>query len=490
MMRKRAGSAGGVETSSDEGEPSLPIFDQQLHLNGSNDETPRRRKRDESSTSSSSGDINQKVESSLLSQSPILDPPMNIPSRQQQMLKQQYEEAAASSTTKKLPTPDSSSPGVIKPISAVATLLPSSSLSQSATFPLNIQAPDPSKLMAFDLVGASNLHHSTDLGANNLVDSTKVSTPRLPTAPLTTEESSPITNTKRSQVLFPVQLHRLLTDAMQDPDLADIISWHPDGHSFSVRNADAFSAKVLPVYFGAKTKYRSFQRQLQLYDFVRAPSAGNDSDSSRKTNILDMMLHHKLFHRDKPELARFIRRRTIKKSGNGHKQQSSPIDPKLMAALEAEAKKASQVPQQQRKRSHSQHGPSISSGMFQHQQSIATNMNLATRSMMPSSYEIFQSLNHQQSSQSRDIKQEMIDHRLLQAQPTGPPPPPMPTVLHQHVYPALSSTLDPFNNPQQYTSESGLDMRHYVLAGANANVDPGTASDIIKLFQEDKEDEK
>jgi len=77
-------------------------------------------------------------------------------------------------------------------------------------------------------------------------------------------------NTGGVQNPFPERLHDMLT---QDK-YPDIVSWAPHGRCFVVRKPKEFEKNVLEQYFN-QTKYRSFQRQLNLYGFKRL-TGGSD----------------------------------------------------------------------------------------------------------------------------------------------------------------------------------------------------------------------
>ncbi|KAI8868940.1 hypothetical protein GQ42DRAFT_114137, partial [Ramicandelaber brevisporus] len=51
-----------------------------------------------------------------------------------------------------------------------------------------------------------------------------------------------------------------------DPKLDHLISWTSSGHSFVVKDVDAFASIVLPAYF-KHNNWQSFQRQLNMYNF-------------------------------------------------------------------------------------------------------------------------------------------------------------------------------------------------------------------------------
>lgn len=49
-----------------------------------------------------------------------------------------------------------------------------------------------------------------------------------------------------------------------------IVSWLPHGRSFRVHKPKSFVQRIIPHYF-KQSKYKSFQRQLHLYEFIRTP---------------------------------------------------------------------------------------------------------------------------------------------------------------------------------------------------------------------------
>jgi hypothetical protein len=59
----------------------------------------------------------------------------------------------------------------------------------------------------------------------------------------------------------------MLYDA-EENDFSHIVSWNSDGTSFKVHDQMVFVDEIMPTYFN-QTKYKSFQRQLNLYGFVR-----------------------------------------------------------------------------------------------------------------------------------------------------------------------------------------------------------------------------
>ena len=62
---------------------------------------------------------------------------------------------------------------------------------------------------------------------------------------------------------FPIRLYSILE--MEDPS---IIGWSHSGVAFRVKDVDRFREETLPRYFRHQ-KITSFQRQLNLYGFIR-----------------------------------------------------------------------------------------------------------------------------------------------------------------------------------------------------------------------------
>jgi hypothetical protein len=66
---------------------------------------------------------------------------------------------------------------------------------------------------------------------------------------------------------FPWILHDMLEEA-ETGCFDAIVSWFPDGHGFKVHQIDLFAERIIPCYFN-QTKYKSFQRQLNVWGFQR-----------------------------------------------------------------------------------------------------------------------------------------------------------------------------------------------------------------------------
>ena len=84
----------------------------------------------------------------------------------------------------------------------------------------------------------------------------------------------PITTTPRlhnnvvnKELHFPAKLYIML-EAVDNLALSHVVSWLPNGRGFHVKDASKFMDLIAPHFFKA-TKYRSFQRQLNLWGFIR-----------------------------------------------------------------------------------------------------------------------------------------------------------------------------------------------------------------------------
>lgn len=76
-------------------------------------------------------------------------------------------------------------------------------------------------------------------------------------------------NLSSSKLPFLWKLHEMLDDVEKTGD-DHIVSWLHDGKSFRVHKPKSFVQKIIPYYFN-QSKFKSFQRQLHLYEFVRTP---------------------------------------------------------------------------------------------------------------------------------------------------------------------------------------------------------------------------
>mmetsp|Transcript_5391 Transcript_5391/g.13544 ORF Transcript_5391/g.13544 Transcript_5391/m.13544 type:complete len:349 (-) Transcript_5391:110-1156(-) len=103
-----------------------------------------------------------------------------------------------------------------------------------------------------------------------------------------------------STSLFPRKLHLMLQKCTSDGN-DGIVSWLSDGRAFKVHNVPEFVSVILPKYF-KQTKYKSFQRQLNLWRFERILT-GADKGA----------YHHPNFLQQRPSLCSRLKRRGHKK---------------------------------------------------------------------------------------------------------------------------------------------------------------------------------
>eukprot|EP00934_Nitzschia_sp_Nitz4_P002873 Nitzschia sp. Nitz4//scaffold28_size193895//69482//70572//NITZ4_001648-RA/size193895-snap-gene-0.339-mRNA-1//-1//CDS//3329545931//2863//frame0 len=104
---------------------------------------------------------------------------------------------------------------------------------------------------------------------------------------------------------FPSILHGML-EAEEEKGNGHIVSWNPDGFSFTIHKPKVFADKIMGKYFN-QTKYKSFQRQLNLYQFARD-----------KEGAVKGIYSHRFFVRCNRRLCKFVRR-----PGRRTKQKSS-----------------------------------------------------------------------------------------------------------------------------------------------------------------------
>jgi hypothetical protein len=94
----------------------------------------------------------------------------------------------------------------------------------------------------------------------------------------------------------------------------NIVSWQPHGKAFRVHDHEEFAGTIIPRYF-KQTKYKSFQRQLNLYGFHRIRNKGLDKGA----------YCHPLFIRNKKSMSlRMLIRQRIKGNDARTELQENP----------------------------------------------------------------------------------------------------------------------------------------------------------------------
>jgi len=103
---------------------------------------------------------------------------------------------------------------------------------------------------------------------------------------------------------FPQKLHQMLSDLEKEEGGTAIASYLPHGRAFAIHKPNEFVKTIMPKYF-RMSRFSSFQRQLNLYEFMRITD-GQDKGA----------YFHELFIRGRPVLASQIRRNKIKGASN------------------------------------------------------------------------------------------------------------------------------------------------------------------------------
>jgi hypothetical protein len=76
-----------------------------------------------------------------------------------------------------------------------------------------------------------------------------------------------------STAQFPVRLHDMMT-FVETRGMESVIGWVLGGRGFMIHNSNKL-ADILPLFFG-QTKYKSFLRQLNMWDFDRISHGPNN----------------------------------------------------------------------------------------------------------------------------------------------------------------------------------------------------------------------
>lgn len=116
-----------------------------------------------------------------------------------------------------------------------------------------------------------------------------------------------LTNTK---LQFPWKLHQLLENVEAEGSVA-IVSWLPHGKAFRVHNKPKFVSTVMASYFNS-TKYKSFQRNLNLWGFETI-TQGPDKGS----------IYNRFFIKNIPDLCTRMIRQKIKGASSDPSSDSS-----------------------------------------------------------------------------------------------------------------------------------------------------------------------
>jgi hypothetical protein len=143
------------------------------------------------------------------------------------------------------------------------------------------------------------------------------------------EETS---RSSQGNALFPWKLHKMLTFCeTQGKDT--VVSWLPEGKAFKVHNTADFVSEILPMHF-KQTKYKSFQRQLNLWGFQRI---------TKGTEIEKGAYFHPNFLKNQEDLCQKLSRQSAKKQST-EAVKSTKSAPKSCAAHVSDDESTSSTP--------------------------------------------------------------------------------------------------------------------------------------------------
>eukprot|EP00529_Nitzschia_sp_RCC80_P016551 CAMPEP_0113481826 /NCGR_PEP_ID=MMETSP0014_2-20120614/22606_1 /TAXON_ID=2857 /ORGANISM="Nitzschia sp." /LENGTH=657 /DNA_ID=CAMNT_0000375329 /DNA_START=335 /DNA_END=2308 /DNA_ORIENTATION=+ /assembly_acc=CAM_ASM_000159 len=116
------------------------------------------------------------------------------------------------------------------------------------------------------------------------------------------------------QMSFP---HRLMV-MLDNPQLNDITRWLPHGKGFQILDKKRFELEVMPLYFGKKSKYTSFTRKMNRWNFTRV-TRGPETGA----------YYHPMFQRGQLELCLMMTchdARSVSSSSDGvHGETMNPV---------------------------------------------------------------------------------------------------------------------------------------------------------------------
>ncbi len=105
-----------------------------------------------------------------------------------------------------------------------------------------------------------------------------------------------------------------MLDCVSGTSHVDIVSWLPHGRAFLVRDRIRLVQEVLPIFFDCQREFTSFQRQLNIYGFMRLTKPGPDQNAC----------YHEFFLRGRPDLCLYIVKKPKSKQERSFRKSIDP----------------------------------------------------------------------------------------------------------------------------------------------------------------------
>ena len=146
------------------------------------------------------------------------------------------------------------------------------------------------------------VNQQSDEGRVDSAQQSENDTPKMHLAVSDSASTVPRADRKRKgrSGTFPPKLLKMLLDLEQEEGGSEIASFLPHGRAFAIHKPRDFEKSVMPKYF-RMSRFSSFQRQLNLYDFQRI------TEGSEKGAY-----YHDLFAKDQPGMCTMMKRSKIK----------------------------------------------------------------------------------------------------------------------------------------------------------------------------------
>ncbi|KAG7342533.1 HSF-type DNA-binding protein [Nitzschia inconspicua] len=166
----------------------------------------------------------------------------------------------------------------------------------------------PSTVLVSDESSSSSPTSHNNNNNNTSLPSAAALSPSSLAAAKATAASALTTSQSAALPSFPVKLYEMMQDSVSN-GFEDVVSWQTPlpgvASSFKVQNTHRFVDEIMPRYF-KQTKFKSFQRQLNIYNFQRVHDGPNRGG-----------YYHPYFVRNAPELLKLIPRKRMSLTNGG-----------------------------------------------------------------------------------------------------------------------------------------------------------------------------